>query len=472
MTQPPDMLATSLCRLWPHQQQTRTHYLRTRIGFDMSDPGTGKSAAHLSIYASRPQRKRCLIVCPKTLMRTAWGADIQKFFPWLTVSYADAGKARVAAFEQRTDVVVVNTDGVKDISKNKALYKRLADEFDHLIIDEISYFKHATSARSKAMAKLAKLFDWRFGLSGTPNPRSVTELWHPMYILDGGQRLGSSFFRFRNAVQIAEQVGPMPNHVQWTDREGVDVDVFALLQDILVRHSFEDVMTHVPPNHKATYPFALSNKLFRQYVELERTSMLQLRDGGINAVHAASLRNKLLQLCSGAVYTNDERGYVVLDTRRYELIAELVEEREHSVVFYNWQHQCDLLEAEFNKRGVVYAVINGSTPAKLREEYVRRYQDGELETLLLHPQTGAHGLTLTRGTTCILSSPIYEADLLKQAIHRIYRGSQSQITNTVLVRAEGTVEDLVYARLDARTDRMQSFLALIEQAQKRRMGGK
>lgn len=444
--------------LWPHQQHSVERFSATQCGFDFSDPGTGKTRTHLAIYAARKQRKRCLIVSPKTLMTSAWAAEIREVCPYLSFSLATAEK-RQEAFEQRTDIVIINTDGVVSALKNKKIAKILATEFDHLIIDESSAYKHRGSQRSKAMAKIAKNMLWRFLLSGTPNPNSVTELWHQAYIMDGGARLGDNFYKFQRATQVPTQVGPQPNHLRWDDREGVELEVFHLLNDVTVRHAFEDVMTHVPPNHRAYSTFTLPPKLQKMYIELEKTSQLELRNG-LTAVHASALRNKLLQLCSGAVYDN-EGEYTVLDRGRYELIADLVQERDHSVVFFNWKHQREELVNEFIARDMYFAVIDGDTSPKLRTEIVRDYQAGYYQTLLLHPRTGAHGLTLTRGTTTIMSSPIYEADMLKQAIHRIYRGAQDKVTNTLLVRAEGTVEEFVYERLNDKTLRMDDFLSLL-----------
>lgn len=453
--------------MWPHQQQTFARFKESNVGFDFSDPGTGKTLANLAVYNARKDRKRCLVICPKTLMTSAWANEIKKYFPHLSFSLATATN-REKAFDQRTDIVIMNTDGVTAVAKNKRLMQLIGEQFDHLIIDESTSFKHRGSQRSKAAVKLSKKFRYRYLLSGSPNPNSVTELWNQALILDDGERLGTQFFKFRNAVQVPTQVGPQPNHLRWDDREGVEMDVYALLGDITVRHSFEEVMTHVPPNHKDKKVFQLPARLMAQYKELEKTSILQLEET-VDAVHAAALRNKLLQLCSGAVYHDDK--YTVLDRSRYELICDLIEERDHSVVFFNWVHQRNELCTELEKRGMKFAVIDGGTPQKDRDAIVDRYQAGEYDTLLLHPRTGAHGLTLTRGTTCILSSPIYEADLLKQAIHRIYRGTQDQITNTILICAEGTVEEYVYDRLEQKGERMDSFLELVKTAKAKREGG-
>jgi SNF2 family DNA or RNA helicase len=454
---------------WAHQAQTIRFFETRPRGFDFSAPGTGKTRAQLELYARRKPRGRCLIVCPKTLMRSAWAADIEKFTPQLTYAIADADN-RQAAFELGTDIVILNTDGVRWFLDKRnqldAAKTRLLKGFDHLIVDESTSYKEPSSQRSKAMVKLAQHlgFTYRYLMTGTPNPNSVTELWNQAYIVDDGARLGKSFHQFRNATQIPTQRGPSAQHVEWHDKPGIVPVVDELIRDITIRHAFEDVMTHVPPNHRETKTFELNRKTKTLYNKLENECILELQSKVVSAVHAASLRAKLLQVASGAVYTSGENGeYEVIDRQRYALITELVEERDHSVVFFNWRHQRDELAREFNKAGFTFAVIDGSVNERERSRIVADYQAGKYRTLLLHPRTGAHGITLTRGTTTILASPIYEADLLQQAVHRVYRGSQTERTNTIFVEAKDTVEALVFGRLSDKENRMMDLLDLLKE---------
>lgn len=452
----------SIDKMWDHQVQTLEFRKNNKRVFDFSSPGTGKTRAHIEAYAARPKPKgRLLVLCPKTLMVSAWGKDIERFAPKLTVSYAYADQ-RAQAFEMRTDVVVMNHDGVKWLA-DKANQRRLL-EFDEVIIDEASAFKHSTSQRSKAMAGIRKYFEYRALLTGTPNPNTVMELWHPALILDDGRRLGTSYVKLRNAVQVPTQIGPSANHLRWDDKPGATQAVNELIADITIRHAFEDVMKHVPANHRHVKTFKLSAKAKKIYDQLERDCIAAFEDEVVTAVHAAALRTKLLQTASGATYTGGEDGkYALIDTARYELIADLIEERDHCVVFFNWKHQRDELVNEFDRRNLSYAIIDGSVPQPLRDDIVSRYQNGEYKVILLHPRTGAHGLTLTRGTTTIFSSPIYEADLMEQGIARIVRGVQDKVTDTIFIEAEGTVEKDVYARLNDKAANMSDLLDQMRQ---------
>lgn len=456
-------------KLWPHQEQTLNFCLTHDHALDFSDAGTGKTAGHLRRYAARDKRmrKRCLVLCPKTLMVTAWGDDCERFTPELTMTFAFADQ-REEAFKMKSDIVVMNHDGVKWLAEKQNL-KFLA-EFDHLIIDEVDAFKNPTSQRSKAAKKIAKFFKYRYALTGTPGANTIMDVWHPALLIDGGKRLGTSYYAFRSAVQNPLQVGPNANHIRWDDKPGVAQAVQVQLEDIAIRHDFAEVMTHVPPNHKDVKRFDLSKKAMKAYAKLEQDLIMVLDKGEVvSAVHAASLRTKLLQIASGAVYNDSDdegKGYTIIDKGRYELIAELVEPTQHAVVFFNWKHQRDVLCDTFEKAGWPFAVIDGSVTKKgERERIVRDYQDGKYKVILLHPRTGAHGLTLTRGDTTIFCSPIYEADLLKQGMARIHRGTQDKVTHTILVEAKNTVEAAVYARLDEKHARMTDLLDLLRARQ-------
>jgi predicted acylesterase/phospholipase RssA len=152
------------------------------------------------------------------------------------------------------------------------------------------------------MLKIRKYFLRRYGMSGTPNPISVMELHTPTLIIDNGKRLGQSYYALRQVVQEPTQIGPKPEHRRWDDKPGAAQVIEQKLSDITIRHAFEDVMKHVPPNHRHTMDFDLSARALKAYKTIERDAILAWDNGDvITAVHAASLRNKLLQVASGAV---------------------------------------------------------------------------------------------------------------------------------------------------------------------------
>lgn len=443
--------------LFEHQIEDIAFELKNEAVFDTSDPGTGKTRTRLEAYSRRRAKGvGCLLViAPKSLLRSAWEQDCKKFTPWLKISCAYA-ENREKAFATQSDIYVTNHDAVKWLAKQPAtFFKRFSD----LVIDESSAFKHHTSDRSKAMNKIRKHFKKRTLMSGTPSSNSITDMWNQAFILDGGQRLGSSFYAFRGAVQIPEQVGPKVNMVKWTDRPGSDIAVAGLLKDITISHILEDCHD-MPANHNYIVPFDLPPKIEKAYLTMEKDAVVKLNTGIVSAINAAAVVTKMLQLASGAVY--DENGdYHVVDDSRYELIADLVEARKFCVVFFLWKHQRDKLIEEFTKRKITNTLIDGSVASKKREEAVNYFQNGFYRVLLAHPASAAHGLTLTKGTSTIWSSPTYNLEHWLQGNRRIYRAGQKSKTETVNVIAEGTIEERVYHILSDKNTKQMDLLGVL-----------
>jgi len=444
--------------LWKHQKESLKVFKNQPRGLDLSDPGTAKTRVQLELFRERRRAGggKALILAPKSLLRPAWANDSRKFTPDLKVSIAYSTN-RKKAFEDEADIYITNVDAAKWLAEQK---KAFFKEFDTLIIDELIAFKHRTSQRSKAMAKIVKYFTYRYGLNGTFTSGTVLDAWHQAFLIDDGERLGHNFFQFRSAVATAKQVGPSAQMVKWVDKPGANEAVAGLLANISVRHRLDEVLD-IPPNYVRTVTYYPSDKLMNKYKELEVHAILQLQTAEVTAVNAAVLRNKLLQVASGAVYSGDE-NYHLLDTGRYELIADLAGEVDHSVIFFNWSHQKHEIANELDKRGKTFCILDGKTPIKEREALVDAYQAGELSTILLHPLTGAHGLTLTRGTRTIWSSPIYQPDFIKQGLHRIYRGGQTKRTETIMIEADSTVEAAVYEKLNDKHEQMTSLLEMLQ----------
>lgn len=445
--------------LFDHQAETLEFGKQTDIVFDTSDPGTGKTRSHLELILHRKQHnglRKTLIIAPKSLLSAAWGEDIKKFAPTLTYSIAYA-KNRAKAFTHNVDVYITNTDAVSWLVRQPASFW---DGFEFLIVDESTTFKNPKAKRTKAMQTIARKFRWRSCLTGTPNPNSIVDVHQQVQILDGGQRLGPSYYQFRNTVCVPTQVGNSPHAIKWENKPGVEVGIAGLIEDITIRHKLEeciDMPQHIMTQRKVQ----LSPKLMKQYKQLAKTAIVQIKDQYITGVNAAALTNKLLQACAGTVY--DEEGEPIeLDDGRIQLAVDLAREVDHSVMFFQWRHQRDRLIESFNKENISYCLIDGSTSDKERESSVRRYQSGLHKVFLAHPQAAGHGLTLTRGTRTIWVSPTWNLETFIQANRRIYRAGQKKRTETIVLTAENTVEEQVFQRLTEKDAVQTSVLDLME----------
>lgn len=441
-----------------HQTESVNAFLNIERGLDLSDPGTGKTRVQIDLFAIRRAKGggRALVIAPKSLLESAWDEDIKKFQPKLTTSIAYAYK-RAEKFETTADVYITNTDATRWLAKQRPSFFR---KFDTLIIDEASAFKHRTSLRSRSLKKIIKYFRYRYGLTGTPNANSILDIWHQAFIIDGGERLGRSFMAFRSTMASPTQIGPQPNMVRWDDKPGSAAAVGDLLSDITVRYAFEECHD-IPKNHMYTIRYTLSPRQQLAYDHMERDAILAVsKNEIINAVNAAALVTKLLQIASGAVY--DEQGNsVFIEDDRYQLISDLVAARSHSLVFFNWKHQAAQLRQHFERQHITYALLDGSVKSTERVRIINEFQKGYYRVLLAHPQTAAHGLTLTKATSTIWSSPTYNLEHFLQGNRRIYRAGQDKKTETILISAKKTMEPSVYAKLKAKDIKQLGFLRII-----------
>lgn len=458
----PELISGNIPPPYTHQEETRKFLANTCHAFDTSDPGTGKTRGSLSDFADRRAKGGgpALVLAPKSILEPAWAEDILKFFPKLTYSVAHASN-RAKAFELKADIYITNHDAVAWVDKNWNKLSQFHGTHPTLIVDESTAYKNPQAQRSKALQRVAKHFEVRRLLSGTPNPNSILELWHQAFICDDGERLGRSYWKFRNLACEPVQTGPQSQMVQWRDKPGIEAAVYDLLSDITIRHKFEDCLD-IKPNTPVIVEFTLSDKARRVYDEMHAEAISLLQDGEVvQAVHAASKATKLLQIASGAVYQSPDE-YKVIDTTRYELILDLIEQRKHSVCAFLWRHQRDQLVEMAKTKKLDFAIIDGSTSSSDRSDAVKDFQAGKLRVLFAHPQSAGHGLTLTKGTATIWSSPTYNSEHFEQFNRRIYRAGQTEATQTIHVLAKNTIDQKVRARLNEKLTAMQLLLDLME----------
>lgn len=439
-----------MIQAFEHQTATTRFILDNPRTLITSDPGTGKTRSVIDAYAQR-QTGRMLVLAPLSILSASWGDDIRKFQPALTFDIAYA-KNRAAAFKSDAQIVITNHDAVKWIVKNEAVL----EGFDTLCIDEFTAFKNKDSQRSKAMARIAQHFEYRIAMSGTPNSNTILDVWHPTLLVDDGERLGRRFYSFRSSV-CNSQFNGFAN--VWVDRPDAQEMVAAALKDINIRYCLEDCID-MPEQSVRTMYVDLPPTIMAQYNTLAQDSVLYTGKTTINAVHAGAKVKKLLQLCTGAIY--DEHGSAQgIHGERYDLVMQLVEERKHSLVAFNWKHEREHMVELANKLRINHAVIDGETPAEKRKQIVDAMQAGALQVVFCHPQSAGHGLTLTRATSVIWASPTYNAEHYQQFNRRIYRAGQKQKTEVIHIAARNTWETDVYEKLEGKLGKMEDLLSIL-----------
>jgi len=247
---------------------------------------------------------------------------------------------------------------------------------------------------------------------------------------------------------------------EWEILPGAIEGVAQSLQDITIRHKLEECID-MPERIYRHMQITMPAKLRKQYTDMANFSLLQLQSADIIAVNAAVLSGKLLQIASGSIYDNEGHRQH-LDDSKYDLITQLVSEREHSLVFYIWQHQCDRMAEIFTREGIKYGIINGKTKQADRGKIIKDYQAGLYDTLLIQPAAAAHGVTLTKSTTSIWCSGTFNLEHFIQANYRDYRIGQTKRTEVIMVSYKDTVEQTLYERLKQKTIDQNTLLEILQ----------
>lgn len=438
-----------------HQQSTIDFYHDNPCVFNTSDAGTGKTRCFLDYFAEYLDKhpgSKALVLGPLSILEAAWAGDLREWQPKMRFAIA-YNTNREKAFKADVDVVLTNHDAVKQLVKQPGWL----EGFTHVCIDEFTAYKNKDSQRSKAMYQIASKIPYRIAMSGTPDTNGILDMWHPALIVDGGERLGKRFYSFRDKV-CAPRFNGFAN--EWIPKESATETVAMALADINIRFKLEDCVD-MPQRTERTLQVELPKAAMKAYKQLAQDKVLKTESGTVKAQHAGILVRKLLQVCTGAAYDADG-NIVAVHNARYDLVLDLVQERNATVVAFNYTHERDYLVAQAEQRDLKYGVIDGSVPVKMRGEIVAAMQAGELDVVFGQPQSMSHGLTLTRAKTVIWCSPTYNAEHYVQFNARIYRKGQDSKTEIIRIAAKDTWEPHVYARLGGKVENMEALLDLLK----------
>jgi hypothetical protein len=422
-------------------------------GYIFATGNTGKTRSCLDAISEL--RASAIVLAPKAILEPAWVNDARQFTPHLTAIPCYAEK-RKEAFERKADIHITNHDAVKWLADNPWSFK----DKQMLIIDEATAYKNKDAKRSRAVLKIADYFEYVVLMCGTPMPQGLEDLWHQFLILDGGERLGKSFYAFRNATYNSL---PTPFGIsKWEEKEGAREVVADLISDAFIRFELEQCID-MPEKIERTLTFTLPLKLRKLYDDMVKQAILEMEEGEITAVNAASLLTKLLQIASGSAYSVNGEA-LRLDSARAGLVAQLCAERDHSLVAFQWTHQRDEIVAELANVGISrdeIAIVDGSFKGDI-QQLVNDFQAGKYRVLLAHPKSASHGLTLTKATTTIWASPTYELERFQQFNRRTYRAGQKQRTEFIFIAAEDTVDEKAYARLFEKAGAQEDLISLLK----------
>lgn len=439
-----------------HQLTTAAFLASHPRCYCLSEPGTGKTnaAAWAADYLlTKKLVKRVLVVCPVSIMDTAWRADLFRTLMHRSVGIASGTKRqREAVIAADYEFVIINFDGVK--VAHQAL---MAGGFDLVIIDEATSVKNAQTERWKALNSLCKPGVRVWAMTGTPAAQSPLDAYG-LAKLVRPDSVPRSYGMWRDRVMIKI------TQFKWVPHTNAKAMVHEVLQPA-IRYTKEECLD-LPDLLYATRELELSPQQ-KKYYEQVKTHMVALAAGEeITAANAATLINKLAQIAQGAAYADN--GEVIqfdIKNRLAELMEVITGTNHKVLVFVPYRHVLSMLIDELGAAlgPEQIAFIHGGVPATQRADIIKQFQtEDRPKVLLLVPQATAHGITLTRADNIVWWGPITSTEVYLQANSRAHRAGQ---TNKVTVtHLQGSpVERRMYAALQGKVNAHMDLVELYKQ---------
>lgn len=437
-----------------HQRDTAYFLSIRQRAFCFNEAGTGKTSA--AVWASdylmnQGIIKKVLIICPLSIMYSAWQADIMKTAIHRTCGVAHGSSAkRKKILDENFDFTIINYDGTTVILEELQKAK-----FDLIIVDEANAYKGPNTKRWKTLAKLIEPTTWLWLMTGTPAAQSPVDAFGLAKLVSPARvPKFSTAWRDRVMVQVTK--------FKWVPKHIATDEVFRALQPA-IRYTKKECLD-LPEVVYQTRDVPLTPQVAKYYAALKKQLLIEAAGEQISAVNAAASLNKLLQISAGAVYT-DKHDVVQFDIApRLNALKEVLEETTNKVVvFVPFLHAIDIVGEFLTKEGVTNEVIKGSVSARDRSDIINRFQmSPDPRVLIIQPQSAAHGITLTAADTVVFWSPVMSVETYLQCIARIERVGQVNKMSVVHLRGS-EVEKKIYDMLQGKVDSHQKLVDLYKQ---------
>lgn len=377
-----------------------------------------------------------LVIAPKRVAENTWSKEASK---WEHLQHLRVVKImgtvqqRLAALDAKADVYVINRENVVWLVETIGKHW----PFPVVVIDELSSFKSAAAKRWKALRRVRGRIRRIVGLTGTPRPNGLEDLWPELYLLDQGERLGRTLGAFRARYLVPEK---MNGHVVYSYRpkDGAETEVYSRIADICMSIRKEDVLS-LPGQLYEDVVLEPPKTLLRQYKQFERDKVMECldEDGQIVAGTEAALTNKLLQFANGAIYDMDG-GVHHLHDIKLDALEEMVEAASGDpvLVLYAYKHDSDRIRQRIQCRAL-------DTP-----EDIDAWNRGEIPVAIAHPASIGHGLNLQDGGHIIIWFGLtWSLELYQQANERLNRPGQKNVCRIYHLILQGTHDERVLRAL-------------------------
>lgn len=380
------MLSESV--LHDYQKKAISHVMENPSCALFLDCGLGKTVITLTALAKLSdcfEISKILVVAPLRVVKSVWAQEAKQWEQCKHLSFSHivgTEQQRVNALNKNADVYLINYENLSWLIKNHDF------DFDTVVFDELSMMKSSKAKRFKDFKKVLPKTERVIGLTGTPASNGLLDLYSQVFLLDKGQRLGRTYSGYRDRFFISDYMG-----FNWSLREGAEDKIYQKLEDICLSLSAQDYL-QLPDRIDNVVALTLPEKSRKQYQELEKEFLLELEQDTVEALNAASLTNKLLQFCNGALYTDEKGNWKGVHDVKLDALNEIIQESAGQSVLVAYNYKSDL--ARIKERFPHAEVIGDAT------DTIDRWNSGKIQILLAHPASAGHGLNLQKGGNIIV----------------------------------------------------------------------
>ena len=444
----------------PHEYQTyATNFiLEHPVAAVLLEMGLGKSVITLTaiyeLMLNRFEVEKVLVIAPLRVARDTWPAEIEKWehLKDLTYSVAIGTEAeRLVALKRPAHLYLINRENVDWLITKSGL----PFDYDMVVIDELSSFKSYAAKRFKSLLKVRPRVKRMVGLTGTPSGNGLMDLWAEFRVLDMGQRLGRYITHYRNNFFVPDKRNQQMIF-SYKPKPGAEDAIYKLISDITISMKSADFLK-MPECIINEVPVALSEKEWSVYQALKEDMVVDLKTEEIDAVNAAALSGKLLQMANGAVY-NEEKEVIRIHDRKLDALEDLIEAANGKpvLVAYWYNHDLQRIKQRFSVREI-----------KTSQD-IKDWNNGKIPVAVIHPASAGHGLNIQfGGSTIIWFGLTWSLELYQQTNARLWRQGQNDTVVIHHIIAKDTIDEDVMAAL-RKKEKIQS--ALIDSV-KARIGG-
>jgi len=442
---------TGLYKPFDHQKKTASFLTLHRRAFCFNEQGTGKTASVIwaaDYLMSIGVIKRALIICPLSIMDSAWRADLFTFAIHRTVDIAYGNRdKRKKIINSDAEFVVINFDGIEIVAEDIE-----NAGFDLIVVDEANAYKNPTTNRWKVLNNLIKPQTWLWMLTGTPAAQSPVDAYGIGKLVNPSG-MPKFYSHFRDMVMQRISM------FKWVPKPNAETVVHGVLQPA-IRFTKEECLD-LPEITYQTRDVPLTPQQEKYYALLKDQMLVRTAGEEITTINAAANINKLLQLSSGAVYS-DTGEVIEFDAKnRIKVLKEVIDESSHKVlVFVPFRHAIEVLRDSLEKDGYTVDLIHGGVPVNKRTEIFKKFQEtANPRVLIIQPQAASHGVTLHAANTIVWWGPITSYETYAQANARVHRSGQKN--PCTVIRLQGsTVEKRLYKALEGKQDVQHNIMAL------------